>query len=362
MDEKIPANGNRKKIALLVFLLIGITGAVTLYFYLGYKAAHIDTDDAFIEGTRYTVASKVAGTVKAVHVRDNQLVRKGDLLIEIEPADYEVKLMEASSALSKEQAKINELDAAVETSKRQLAEAQAKAEAAKANLHLKEAYMKQAEADAKRAGNLFAKGAISKERQEKTLTAYNAALAELKAAEEEFKKSESSVETHKAVIRQAETSKASQQFAVKQRDAMFKASELSFGYTKIYAQAEGHITKKAVEAGNQIQAGQPLMAVVSLGDIWVVANYKETQLEKIKPGQKVEINIDTYPDAVFTGRVDSIMSGTGTVFSLFPPENAAGNYVKVVQRVPVKILLDNGSTQKNILRVGMSVIPTIIVK
>ncbi|MBF0327807.1 MAG: HlyD family secretion protein [Nitrospirae bacterium] len=362
MDEKTPENGKRKKIALFVFMLIGIAGAVTLYLYLEYKASHIDTDDAFIEGTRSTVASKVAGTVKAVHVRDNQAVKKGDLLIEIEPADYEVKVMEASSALSREQSRIHEIDAAIETSKKQLAEAKAKAEAAKANLHLKEAYMKQAETDAKRAENLFAKGAISKERHEKTLTAHNAALAELKAAEEEFKKSESSVETHKALIKQAETSKTSQQFSVKQRDAMLKASELSYGYTKIYAQADGQITKKSVELGNQIQAGQPLMAIVLLSDIWVVANYKETQLEKIKPGQRVEIKIDTYPNVVLFGRVDSIMSGTGTVFSLFPPENAAGNYVKVVQRVPVKIVLDNNSTQNTILRVGMSVMPTIIVK
>ena len=115
-----------------------------------------------------------------------------------------------------------------------------------------------------------------------------------------------------------------------------------------------------MEAGNQIQAGQPLMAVVPLQDVWVVANYKETQIEKVKPGQKVRIKVDTYPNRAFEGRVDSIMAGSGSVFSLFPPENATGNYVKVVQRIPIKIVLDKNTDPKHILRVGMSVEPTII--
>ncbi|MEW6675196.1 MAG: efflux RND transporter periplasmic adaptor subunit [Nitrospirota bacterium] len=119
---------------------------------------------------------------------------------------------------------------------------------------------------------------------------------------------------------------------------------------------------KSVEIGNQVQAGQPLMAVVPLDDIWVIANYKETQLERVKPGQKVKIKVDTYPNRIFKGKVDSIMAGTGSVFSLFPPENATGSYVKVVQRIPVKIVFENGTDSGHVLRIGMSVVPTIIVK
>jgi membrane fusion protein (multidrug efflux system) len=142
-----------------------------------------------------------------------------------------------------------------------------------------------------------------------------------------------------------------------------KAAELNLGYTKIYAPTDGYITKRTVEIGNQIQAGQPLMAVVPLAqeDIWITANYKETQLEKVKPGQKVEIKVDTYPGKVFYGRVDSIMSGTGAVFSLFPPENATGNFVKVVQRIPVKIIPEKGADPSHLLRIGMSVVPTILI-
>jgi membrane fusion protein (multidrug efflux system) len=149
---------------------------------------------------------------------------------------------------------------------------------------------------------------------------------------------------------------------VKQKDEVLKAEDLKKSYTNIYAPAEGYITKKSVETGNQIQEGQPLMAIVPLDDIWVVANYKETQIENVRPGQRARIKVDTYPDRDFEGTVQSIMSGTGSAFSLFPPENATGNYVKVVQRIPVKIVLKKGTDPNHILRVGMSVQPTIITK
>jgi membrane fusion protein, multidrug efflux system len=148
---------------------------------------------------------------------------------------------------------------------------------------------------------------------------------------------------------------------VRQKQESLKADLLRKSYTKIAAPADGYIAKKAIEIGNQVQTGQPLMAVVALGDVWIVANYKETQLERMKPGQKVEVRVDSYPGRTFTGKVDSVMAGTGAVFSLFPPENATGNYVKVVQRIPVKILLDKGTDPDHVLRVGMSVEPTVLV-
>jgi len=127
---------------------------------------------------------------------------------------------------------------------------------------------------------------------------------------------------------------------IKQKQASLDIAQLSLSYTKLYSSSDGYVTKRSVEVGNQVQAGQPLMAVVDLGDIWLVANYKETQLERVKAGQDVTIQIDTYPGKVFKGKVDSVMAGTGAAFSLFPAENALGNYVKVVQRVPVKITFD----------------------
>lgn len=151
--------------------------------------------------------------------------------------------------------------------------------------------------------------------------------------------------------------------SVRQKEVVFKAAELNKTYTKIYAPSDGYVTKKNVESGNQIQIGQPLMAIVPLlDDIWINANYKETQLEKIQTGQKVEIKVDTYSGKTFWGKVESIMAGTGASFSLFPAENATGNYVKVVQRVTVKIVLDKDTDKEHVLRVGMSVVPTVIVE
>jgi membrane fusion protein (multidrug efflux system) len=149
-----------------------------------------------------------------------------------------------------------------------------------------------------------------------------------------------------------------------QREAVLKQAELNRGYTKVYAPSNGYITKRTVEAGNQIQAGQPLMAVVPLNlqNIWITANYKETDVARVRPGQRVTIKVDTYRGRKFYGRVDSIMSGTGAAFSLFPPENATGNYVKVVQRIPVKIILEQGTDPEQLLRIGMSVVPTILAK
>lgn len=335
MEEEKKENGNngKKKKIVAGFIILLIAGIITLFFYLDYKATHITTDDAFVDGRIYAVAPKIPGTVKAVHVEDNQMVKKGDMLVEIAPEDYDARLNEAMSSVNAEKSK--------------LAEYQAKVKTARAQLELQDANMRQAEIDIRRAELLYGKGAISKERYEKTKTGYDVTLAEVKASREQMRQTESSV--------------ASQASSVTAKEARLKTEQLNVGYTMIYAPADGRITKKNVEKGNQVQPGQPLMAVVPLDDVWVVANYKETQLKKVRPGQKVKIKVDTYSGETFTGKVDSIMAGTGSAFSLFPPENATGNYVKVVQRVPVKIVLDR-KDMAGILRVGMSVVPTVLVE
>ena len=193
------------------------------------------------------------------------------------------RVNETSSSLGAEKAKIAEITARVEAAKQQLAELRAGVEAAHANLELQQANLGQAERDERRAGALFASDAFSKERYEKTKTAYDVSMARVKAAREQLRQAELTVETQKAVVRQIESSGASQQSTVKQKAAQLDTAELNYGYTKIYAPADGYITKKSVERGNQVQAGQPLMAVTELNDIWVVANYKETELKKIKP-------------------------------------------------------------------------------
>ena len=234
-------------------------------------------------------------------------------------------------------------------------------EEAKANLELQEANLRQAEIDFKRIDTLFRKEVIPREQFDKAKTANEVSFAQVKAARERIKQIEASLETQKAVIKQTETSLIPQQAQIQQKDAILKSAGLSKSYTKIFSPSDGYIAKRSVEIGNQIQSGQSLMAVVPLDDIWITANYKETQLARVKPGQKVKIEVDTYPRKVFYGKVESLQAGTGAVFSLFPPENATGNYVKIVQRIPIKILLDQNTDPNHLLRIGMSVVPTILI-
>ncbi|BCB96741.1 RND transporter [Dissulfurispira thermophila] len=362
MNEIKIVNNKRKKIAIIVFSVFVLISVLTLYFYLNYNATHITTDDAFVEGNIHTIASKVNGTVKMIYVKDNQSVKKGELLLEIDPVDYDVRVKEAAAILDAEKKKLLQSEIMIEASKKKLAEMNAYIEVARANLQLQDANIKQAEKDIKRAENLFKKDAISKERYEKTKTIYDVVTAQLKAAKEQLRQAEIAAETQKTAIKQAEVEKAILISSVRQKEALLDAAKLNYEYTKIYAPDDGYITKKSVEVGNQIKQGQPLMAVVPLRDVYVIANYKETQLQKIKPGQKVKIRVDTYPGRIFWGRVESIMAGTGAVFSLFPPENATGQFVKVVQRIPVKIVFDKDTDSEHVLRVGMSVVPTVIVE
>ena len=353
--------GRKKKVAFILFPAIIIMGAVILYFYLQYKKTHITTDDAFVDGRIHLIASKVPGTVKVIFIKDNQFVKKNDLILEIDPMDYDVRVREAQADLQAERAKLSVIRDGVETVKKRLSEIIASLEAARANLELQEANLRQAEIDFKRTESLLQKQVIPREQYDRAKTAYEVTAAQVKSAREQMKQLEASIETQKALIKQTESGIPPQEALIKQKEATLKGAELNKNYTKIFAPSDGYIAKRTVEIGNQIQAGQPLMAVVPLNDIWITANYKETQLERVKPGQNVRIKVDTYPGKVFYGKIDSVTAGTGAVFSLLPPENATGNYVKIVQRIPVKIILDKETDPNHTLRIGMSVVPTILI-
>ena len=274
--------GDKKK-KLTIFAVVAVLAAVAGIWYLMSSLNAVSTDDANIAGRVYTVATKIPGTVKTVNVRDNQKVKKNELLLEIDPADYELQVKEAQ-----------------------------------ANLDIRRSLLDQALRNKDRAESLSKRQAISQARYEDILTAYKVAQAQVGAAE-----------------------------------AQLQIARLNLGYTKIYAPADGYVAEKSVEAGNQVMPGQALMAVVS-SDMWIVANYKETKLKNVQPGQKVKIQIDAYPGMTFKGRVNSIQRGTGAAFSMFPPENATGSFVKIVQRIPVKIVFDGQPEKKYDFSIGMS--------
>jgi membrane fusion protein (multidrug efflux system) len=288
---------------------------------------YISTDDAYITGRIHIVAPKISGTVASVYVNDNQYVKAGELLLDIKPEDYEVRVNQAFTTLNAE----------------------------KSN-------MKKAELDFKRAEKLLKMQAVSQEYFDQAKAIYDTSVARLKTAEEELNQALANTEMQKASMKQVKSTLSVKSSMVKQKDAMLQEAKLNLSYAKIYSPADGYITKKSVEVGDQLRPGQPVMTVVPLNDIWVIANYKETQLTRVKPGQRVRIKVDTYPGRRFDGRVDSIMASTGSVLSMFPPENATGSFVKVVQRIPVKILLNNKNDPKHQLRAGMSVVPTIIIE
>ena len=401
-NEKKPQR--RKIIVLILFCALAVGGALAVFWYLQYASTHISTDDAFVDGHVHVIAPKISGTILGIMVKDNQRVTRGDLLVEIDPTDYRVRVEDAASAFQAESARIVELNDRVEVARKQFQELKYQAESARLNFDLQKTVLKQLEADIKKAEagveaqtaqlkqaridirrgeDLYKKEVISKEKYENTQTAYEVTEAQLKGAQEQLlqvkanretqlarlkqaevdaMKAEATLETQKTVIKQAESTISTQRSLIQQKRAVLKTSELNRDYTRIYAPADGYITKRSAEVGNQVQADQPLMSVVPLApeEIWITANYKETQLKRVKSGQKVKIEVDMNPDRVFHGRVDSIMAGTGSAFSLFPPENATGNYVKVVQRIPVKIVLEQGEDPGHMLRIGMSVVPTIL--
>jgi membrane fusion protein (multidrug efflux system) len=368
--------GSRRKWALGVFLAATLLTVVAGAFYWWWRQTHIATDDAFVEGRIHPVAARVQGTVVEVQVDDNQPVRKGQPLVRIDPEPYAVRVAAASSALSAASADLNaarsDTRAALEdlaAAQAQLVQMRAAVEAARAKVALAEARLAQADRDAERARNLFERHSISRERNEKAQTEGLVAKAQGEVAREELRLAEAAIPAQEALIAQRKALVGQREARTGQRGADLKQKESTLaearlykGYTEVLAPADGYVTRKNVEAGQVVAPGQFLLAVASLGDVWVVANYKETQMERIHPGLAARVRVDTYPGKVFKGKVESIMAGTGSAFSLFPPENATGNYVKVVQRVPVKIVLDKGEDPGRVLRIGMSVVPTVLVR
>ncbi|NJD90835.1 MAG: HlyD family secretion protein [Geobacter sp.] len=316
-------------------MMIIVIGGVTFSWWL-QGLGRESTDNAFIEAHMHSVSAKIAGRVDSVAVQDNQFVHKGDLLFTIDPTDYRVKVAAASAALN---ATANETSGDY-----------AKVEQGRAELQQSRARLEQAESDLKRGRALFTKDVIPREQLERLETAAKIATALVSEKEENLKRSQAEAGLSATGSREAKTA---------QKKALLDEAELHLDYTRVTAPADGYVTRKSVEAGNYVQTGQPAMVIVSLDDAWVTANFKESQLDGIRPGQRVEFRVDAYPGRKFSGKVDSIMAGTGSAFSLLPPENATGNYVKVVQRIPVRIAIDRSSDPEHLLRSGMSVVPTV---
>ncbi len=356
-----------------------VVAAVGVWYHLSGRET---TDDAQVDGHINPVAARVGGTVLTVLVTDNQQVEKGALLARIDPRDYQVALARAQADLAENEASARAArttvpltsttaDSQQTASESDVAAAQARLLAAQAHLRDAQARERQTAADLERFRPLLAKDEISKQQFDAASTATDSARAAREAAEAGVRAASEAVEVARARLVQAGTSReqvgivtaraASAAAKVEIAKAAVEQAKLNLSYTEVRAPVAGVVSRKTVEVGQVIQAGQPLLALVPLDDVWVIANFKENQLDSIRAGQRVDIAVDAYR-RTYRGHVDSIAAATGSRFSLLPPENAAGNYVKVVQRVPVKIVLEAGQNREHLLRPGLSVVTTVFTR
>ena len=360
-DTPAPPNGRKRK-AIGLFLLVLAATAIAGFAYWRYRQTHVSTDDAYIDGRIHLVSARVQGNVTEVRVRDNQPVRAGDPLLRIDPEPFAVRESAAAAAVSGSAADLVAARKDLEAAKAQLQQLAAGVQAARAKTAYSAARLSQAVRDAARMKQLFERQVVSREAFEKAQTDAETAKAQDDLAKEELLLAEAAIPTQEAQIAQRLARVVQQEAQVRQRESALAEATLYHRYTAVLSPADGYVTRKSVEVGQVVSPGQSLLAIAALDNVWVVANFKETDIERIRQGQEVELRVDTFKGRKFKGSVDSIMAGTGSAFALFPPENASGNYVKVVQRVPVKIVLSQGEDPGHILRIGMSVVPTVLAR
>lgn len=437
-SESKEAPGKRKKFIFIggsVVLLLAVAGTV----YWLYARQFESTDDAFVEGDIVQISPKVSAYVSKIYVKNNQFVHKGDLLVELDPKDHEIKLEQAKAQLAsaksqhglaeanvdlttkttgatrtQAQSNVQTTQNNVEQTRRAaqakqslITQSKAMVKTALANLAQTKALVPQAESNTKlaeveynRRRELFQRGDISRQSLDQGTNALQTSRAQLDSAQKQVIAAQSRVDEANAGVSTAEqnyyqslaqvdltksqvdesqgrlqdanagperiTVSESQvttaEAGAEAAEAMVHQAELELSYTKIYATEDGYVTRKTIEEGQLVQVGAPLMALSLSDDIWIVANFKETQLEHMKIGQIVDIKVDAYPSETFHGKIESFQVGTGSRFSVLPSENATGNYVKVVQRVPVKIVFNEKPDSAHLLAPGMSVQPSVRVR
>ena len=383
------ASKNRRNVAILIVVVLLIVAGIFLWRYL---SSYESTDDAQVDVHLYPVSARVSGYVVRVNVDDNQWVEKGTVLVEIDPKDYEVAVAQAQANLANAEATAQSLNLTVPitsvNSSSQLRftasgieDANAGVIAAERQLSAAHSQVEAAEANDVRAQDDLHRYKLLVDKREVSQQIYDQALATAKSSTATVSAASASESAARQFVQQAQSrlaqANANHQYAetgpqqvsstrervraliadVGQKRALLEQARLNLGYTKIVAPVSGEVNKTVV-VGMNVQDGQQLLTVVPLNEVWVTANFKETQLRHMRVGQKAEIHADA-SGRTFKGYVDSIAGATGPLFSLLPPENATGNYVKIVQRIPVKIVLEPGENKDRGLRPGMNVVPDV---
>jgi len=416
----------KRKLLLALGCLVGLA---TLSYggHVWYNAiTYVSTDDAYVEGTISPVSAKVAGHIVELLVQDNQPVKQGDLLLRVDPRDFQAKREQARAAVATAEATlraarsevpltregtraqidqarasleaavvgVRSAESAVEESRARLEARRSATDAMRADVAGAKSTQRQAARELERARSLLQSDLVARREFDQAELAHETAGATVQSLERRLAQTEREIQqveaelgarihaveqarqrvaearaalalaesqTHQIAIKDAEASRAEARLREMQADLAY--ADLQLEHTEVRAALDGVVSKRSVELGQVVQMGQPLLAIVPLQDVWVVANFKETQLARLKPGMKATVEVDGYPDKAYAGVIDSMSAGTGARFSLLPPENATGNWVKVVQRVPVRIHLDGkGIGNPHTLRAGMSVVVTVRVR
>ncbi len=392
-----PASNPARKFIVIGVILVLIAGAVFFYWRSTFTE---DTDDAQVDGNLYQVSSRITGHVVKVYVDDNQTVKAGDPIADIDPTDYQVALEQAQASLASAQADYTQatvnvpitqtnVGTSVSTSGSDvkgatdtIAQSEKQVEAANARVTQAQANAKKAQDDVDRYTPLVQKDVISKQQYDAAIAARDGANAAVLEAQSNVLAQQNAVSSARSKLAQAEAQSqqsikngpdqvrveqsraAAAAASVKQAQARVDQAKLNLSYTHITAPTQGIVNKKNVQIGGNLSVGQDLMTIIPLTDLWVTANFKETQLAKMHPCQSVTIKVDAYGGREFSGYVYQVGGATGSRLSLFPPENATGNYVKVVQRIPVRINFTDIQKEDGdyVLRPGLSVTPEVHVK
>jgi membrane fusion protein, multidrug efflux system len=346
-------------------IVVGTLLLALIFFWgVGYLVetfTHESTDDAFLDGIIISVAPKVSGQVKTVSVHNNQAVRKDDLLVELDPRDLAIARDQKAAAHQSSQSNEGLVKASLDLLRAEIASAEATARQSRSQVSAVQAGTEKAKADFKRAEDLLAKKTISPQEFDAAKAAGAAAEANSQAAIEKAASDESKVAQAHAQLAAGVKAYERAEAQTHQADLDTRAADLNLSYARITAPEDGLVTRKSVEEGDYIQVGQKLMALVT-PRLWVTANFKETQLRQIRTNQPASITIDSVDSGTFSGHVESIQAGSGARFSLLPPENAVGNYIKVVQRVPVRIYFEASPQVAHVIGPGMSVTVAVRVK
>ena len=385
-------NRSRNIILIVVIALSVVVAGAFLWRYLG---SYESTDDAQVDAHLYPVSARISGYVVKVNVNDNQYVQKGAVLVEIDPKDYEVAIDEAKANLASAQATAQSLNisvpitstntssqlkyatSGVENANATIISAENQVAAAHAQLESAEANDVKAQDDLRRYKALLGKQEVAEQIYDQALATAKSSTASVAAARQYEAVAQQAVQQARSQLGQSEANEQSAQTGpqqvsstrararaaisdVQQKRAALEQAELNLQYTQIVAPASGEVNKTVV-VGMNVQSGEQLLTIVPLEEIWITANFKETQLRQMKVGERSDIHVDS-SGRTYKGHVDSIAGATGPLFSLLPPENATGNYVKIVQRIPVKIVLDSGENQDHQLRPGMNVVPDVYIR